>query len=336
MTKISNILDVAIVGSGTMGTALAHIAACAGHRCTLLTDDAQVAAGISDTHCHPVFFQGLSLHPTLRSDTEWAEHLCAADLLIVAVPSYAMRDTAQRIAPATHAEQAVLSVSKGFEPDTHKPMSEVLHETLPTAHIGALSGPNITLDLIKNLPTRLVVASASGIMRERGRLALSTAQVAITVSDDRPSFEYASALKNIVAFEVGIVTGLGLGDNFRALVMAEGMAEIRGLLAIMGLQAEVFYGLAGLSDIFLTCSSAFAQNYATGVKLGEGSLLEELVALLHAKGEVAEGVESVKAGFALAKQCDYTAPLLAATHKFMYETADGKRDTADFLAASLM
>ena len=124
--------------------------------------------------------------------------------------------------------------------------------------------PHITLDLVKNLPTALVIASNSPQMREHGKRALTTPTVKINLSDDILSYEYASALKNIVALEVGIVTGLGLGDNFRALVLAEGMAEIAYLMARMGLQSDVFYTLAGLSDIFLTYSSHFARNYTIG------------------------------------------------------------------------
>jgi glycerol-3-phosphate dehydrogenase (NAD(P)+) len=328
-------LKVAVVGSGTMGTALAHLVACVGHSCTLLTDDAQVIESLNTRHLHPLFFSGLNIHSKVIAAGEAEAHIPDAQILIMAVPSYSMRAAAQRIAHLTHAQQSILSVTKGFEPRTRQLMSEVLCKELQTAHIGCLSGPNITLDLVKNLPTELLISSASAQMRQHGQEALSSAKVKIAVSEDIRSHEYASALKNIVALEIGIVTGLGLGDNFRALVLAKGMAEISQLMQSMGLDAEVFYGLTGLSDIFLTCSSRFAQNYSIGLRLGEGAALPELTdALSSAKGEIPEGLESVKAGFALTQKQQHKAPLLAATYTFMYQNSDRQGGIETFLSAA--
>ena len=311
-------MTVAVIGSGTMGTALAHTIATAGHACTLLTQDARVMESINATRRHPLFFGGLSLHPGVRSSTYFDAYVSRADLILMSVPSQAMRGVARSVRHMTHARQSVLSVTKGFEPVTHGLMSQVLAEELDTAHVGTLSGPNITLDLVKNLPTALVIASNSHQMREHGERALATPTVKINLSDDLLSYEYASALKNIVALEIGIVTGLGLGDNFRALVLAEGMVEIVCLMTRMGLQSDVFYGLAGLSDIFLTCSSHFARNYTIGVRLGEGSCLPELLGELEASGETAEGIESLLAGKLLTQQHRSQAPLLEAAHALVY------------------
>ena len=327
-------LTVTIIGSGTMSAALSHTIATAGHACTLLTRDDRVMESINATHRHPLFFGGLSLHPQVRCSTCFDAHVSGADLLLMAVPSHAMRGVARSVSHLTHAGQSVLSVTKGFEPMTHSLMSQVLAEELDTDHIGTLSGPNITLDLVKNLPTALVIASNSPQMREHGKRALATPTVKINLSDDLLSYEYASALKNIIALEVGIVTGLGLGDNFRALVLAEGMAEIAYLMARMGLQSDVFYGLAGLSDIFLTCSSHFARNYTIGVRLGEGSCLPELLDELEASGETAEGIESLLAGKWLTRQHRSPLPLLDATHAFVY--GESNLGAEAFLAAMQM
>lgn len=327
-------LNIVVIGSGTMGTALSHLIAAAGHVCTLLTEEKHIAETINTSHHHPVFFANLTLHHGLKAATNWDAYIPFADLLVMAVPSYTMRKIAQRISPLIRAHHSVLSVTKGFEPETYKLMSEVLQETLPTIHIGTLSGPNITLDLVKNLPTELLISSPSPQLQDHGQRALTSSNVKIIVSEDLRSFEYISALKNIVALEVGIVTGLALGDNFRALVLAKGMAEISQLLAKMGLNSGAFYGLAGLSDIFLTCSSHFAHNYAIGVQLGTGTLLSELVNNLQAKGEVAEGLESLKAGLALVQQYNHTAPLLKATYNFIYHNSDAQLlKTEEFLAA---
>lgn len=327
-------LKVAIVGSGTMGTALSHVVASAGHDCTLLTDDQTVANSINTTHCHPVFFQELSLHNRVTASTIFEHSIAQADFIIMAVPSYEMRETAKHIQPFINNEHAILSVTKGFEPVTHKLMSQVLQEEFASDHIGTLSGPNITLDLVKNQPTILVISSPSQQLQEQGALAFSSATVKIILSADMPSYEYISALKNIVALEVGIATGLGLGDNFRAVVLAQGMAEISKLLAAMALDSSAFYGLAGLSDIFLTCCSAFARNYTIGVDLGRGAALSVLIDELKLKGEVAEGIESVKAGHALMTTLGCAMPLLKTTYNFMYQQP--RKDSSDCFVSALL
>ena len=327
-------LDVVVIGSGTMGTALSHVIASAGHSCILLTDDMAVAESVNTLHRHPVFFQGMKIHQTVKGSTAYDARISNADLLVMAVPSYNMREVVRRIGHLTKAHQSVLSVTKGFEPVTHKLMSQVLHEELETFHIGTLSGPNITLDLVRNLPTTLLVSSNSQQMLDHGKLAFSSSSVNVAVSKDVQTFEHISALKNCVAIEVGIVTGLELGDNFRALVLALGMVEISRLLKRMGLHAEAIYGLAGLSDIFLTCSSHFAKNYTIGLQLGGGASINQLLDALKESGEVAEGLESVKAGLFLAQKFGCEAPLLETTHRFIYQNPNGEFGTDQFISAA--
>lgn len=326
-------MKVVIIGSGTMGTALAHVAASAGHVCVLLTADTSVVETINAEQRHPRFFSGLKLHAGVRAATDTADHVPEADLLVMAAPSCGMRETAREISVLTHAGQSVLSVTKGFEPSTHKRMSQVLLEESPKIRIGTLAGPNITLDLVRNLPTALMVAAEFPQVRMYAQQAFAAPLVRIHTSADLLSYEYVTALKNIVALEIGVVTGLGLGDNFRALVMAEGMAEISRLMTAMGLDASALYGLAGLSDIFLTCSSGFAQNHAVGVKLGRGeATLADIQAMLRDGGETAEGLQSLKAGLALAQQYGCELPLLKATCQFVH--GGGKTPTEDFLSAA--
>jgi glycerol-3-phosphate dehydrogenase (NAD(P)+) len=319
------------IGSGTMGTALAHVAASAGHACILLTADTAVVETINAERRHRHFFNGLKLHAGVRAATNGADHVPEADLLIMAMPSCEMRDAAREISRLPRAGQSVLSVTKGIEPSTHKRMSQVLLEELPDTRIGTLAGPNVTADLVKNLPTALMVAGSSQV-RMYAQQAFASPLVRIHTSADLRSYEYVTVLKNIVALEIGVVTGLGLGDNFRGLVMAEGMAEISRLMTAMDLDASALYGLAGLSDIFVTCSSEFAHNYAVGVKMGSGeATLADIQAMLKHRGETAEGLDSLRAGLALAEQYGCELPLLNATCKFL---GGCKAASEDFLSAA--
>jgi len=315
-----------------MGTALAHLMASAGHHCTLLTPDPIVVESINTHHRHPFYFDGLTVHPALHASTNLADAIPDADLVVMAVPSHAMRAAARLVGPHTHGKQSLLSATKGFEPVVHKLMTHVLAEECNSFHIGNISGPNIALDMLQGLPTTLLIASDSAQMRSHGEQAFGSSLIHVVTDADLASYEYTSALKNIVAMEVGLVTGLGLGNNFRALVMAEGMAEISSLLQRMGLAPQPLYTLAGISDIFLTCSSQFAHNYTLGVRMGKGELLEVMLEKIMARGEMAEGVESLRAGFGLVQQWHHPAPLLVATHDFAFRTRSVATD--EFIEAA--
>ncbi|MGB5599241.1 MAG: NAD(P)H-dependent glycerol-3-phosphate dehydrogenase [Thiothrix litoralis] len=325
-------LRVAVFGSTTMGTALAHLMASAGHACTLLTADPSVVEAINVQHRHAFYFDGLSVHPAVHASSDLAAHIPEANMVVMAVPSHAMREAARQLGPLTHAGQSVLSATKGFEPVVHKVMTQVLREECHTDHIGNISGPNIALDMLQGLPTTLLIASDSAQMRQHGQQAFASPNIHIVTSADLASHEYTSALKNIVAIEVGLATGWGLGNNFRALVMAEGMAELSRLLQRMGLDSSPLYTLAGISDIFLTCSSQFAHNYTIGVKMGEGALLEDLLEKIKARGEMAEGVESLKAGFGLVQQFGQPSPLLEAAHAIAFRTRPVEKE--EFIEAA--
>lgn len=316
----SKTLRIAVFGSTTMGTALSHLIASVGHASTLLTNDPTVIEAINTQHRHAFYFDGLSVHSSVRASSDLATHIPEADMVVMAVPSHSMREAARQVGPLTHAGQSVLSATKGFEPFVHKVMTQVLREECSTDHIGNISGPNIALDMLQGLPTTLLIAAVSEQMRTHGQQAFAGPNIHILTSADLASHEYTSALKNIVAIEVGLVTGLGLGNNFRALVMAEGMAELSRLMQRMGMDSSPLHTLAGISDIFLTCSSQFAHNYTIGVKMGEGALLEDLLEKIKARGEMAEGVESLKAGFGLVQKFGQPSPLLEAAHAFTFRT----------------
>lgn len=326
-------LEVVVVGSGTMGTALAHVVARAGHASTLVTDDAAVRAALARGRRHPRHFPEHDLHPALRVAGVDDGAIERAGLLVMAVPSPAMAGTARRIAPRLDPGAAVLSATKGFDPQSHRPMSAVLAEALSTAHVGALCGPNITLDLVRGLPTALVVASPSARVRARAARALAGPGLRVEAVAELAAYEHVAALKNIVALEVGLVTGLGLGDNLRAVALVRGLAEIERLLSALGLDPRPLGGLAGLADVFLTCCSPFARNYAVGVDLGRGAEAAALLATLDARGETAEGVGALRAGHAFARARGVACPLLEATFAVVHGGA--APDPARFVRVAL-
>ncbi len=313
-------LRVAVFGSTTMGTALSHLIASAGHTCTLLTPDAVVVESINTQHCHPMYFKNAPIHPAVRASIAITEEISQAELVVMAVPSHAMRAAAQQVGPLIQPSQSVLSSTKGFEPGTCKLMTHILCEESCTEHIGTISGPNMQSYMVNGLPTTLVIASDSAQMRQHGWQAFSSPTINVRTDAGMASYEYLSGLKNIVGMEVGMVQGLGLGTNFQGLVAAEGMKELDRLLTKMGLNSQPLYDVAGIADIFLVCTSQFALNYHMAVQIGEGEMLEDLLAPIKARGEMAEGVESLRVGLELAKQYQQPMPLLEAAHALAFRT----------------
>lgn len=316
----TNTLRVAVFGSTTMGTALSHLIASAGHACTLLTPDPAVVESINTRHCHPLYFQQAPIHPAVRASSAIEAEIPAADLVIMAVTSLNMHRAIQQVGPLIHAGQSVLSVAKGFEPGTCRLMTHILQEECQIPHIGTMSGPNMQMYMAQGLPTTLVIASDSAQVRQHGLQAFTSPTIKVEAVPDLASHEYLSGLKNIVGMEVGMAQGLGLGLNFHAVVLAQGMRELAQLLAKMGLESQPLYGVAGISDIFLVCTSPLALNYQIAVKTGQGELLEDVLAPMKARGEMAEGVESLRAGLELAKQYGQSMPLLEVTHALVFRT----------------
>ena len=313
-------LRVAVFGSTTMGTALSHLVASAGHTCTLLTQDTTVQESINTRHCHPTYFKGAPIHPAVRASMNVAEEISQAELVIMASLSHTMRTAAQQVGPFTNASQSVLSATKGIEPSTCNLMTHVLREECNTEHLGTISGPNMQTYMVQGLPTTLVIASDSTQMRQHSWQAFTSPTINVNAVADLASHEYLSGLKNIVGMEVGMVQGLGLGTNFQGLVAAEGMKELDQLLTKMGLDSKPLYGVAGIADIFLVCTSEFALNYQIAVQMGQGMTLEEALAPIKARGEMAEGVESLRIGLELAKQYGQSMPLLEAAHALAFNT----------------
>ena len=325
-------LRIAVFGSTTMGTALAHLAATAGHDCTVLTADSTVVDSINQQHCHPLYFQQAPLHPALQASSAVAEHIPMADLVIMASTSLHMRAAAQQVAPFVQPQQSLLSVAKGFEPGTCRLMTQVLREHCPDAQFGTMSGPNMQGYMVQGLPTTLVVAADSATFRADSERAFASARINVKAVADLASYEYLSALKNIVGMAVGVTQGLGLGVNFHAVVLERGLQEVAQLLGAMGLDSRPLYSVAGISDIFLVCTSPFALNYQIAVQTAQGMPLAEALAPMTARGEMAEGVESLQAAMKLAQQYAQPMPLLAVTHALVFGTRPVTNE--EFIAAA--
>ena len=301
---------VAVIGAGSMGITLAQRVAAKGRTCHLFALAADKRTQLEKQRRHWLF-PDVALAPTLEISRDMASAVARAQLVIVAVPSALFRGVAMALAPHLRREHVVLSATKGLDPHTYQRMSEVLRQVTPAGAVGAISGPNITSEIMREQPTTIVVASRSTTALQLAAQALQGPRLAVHGNRDLIGVELIGALKNVVAMAAGMGKGLGLGVNACAVLLARGLAEIRHLATALGAQPLTFAGLSGISDLYLTCTSPDSLNRRTGIELGRGRALADILAELP---ERPEGIHSVMACHELAKRLDMRLPIAATTH----------------------
>jgi glycerol-3-phosphate dehydrogenase (NAD(P)+) len=294
---------IGVLGGGAWGTALAHVARSAGHEISMWT----------------------RAEPSLSS-------LEKADALILAVPAQAARDVLNQIAPAARSAPSIIIAAKGIEQETGLFMNEVVTDVLPAVKPMVLSGPSFAADVLKGLPTAVVLAASDMDDARDWANALSLATFRIYASGDVLGVEIGGALKNVLAIACGISDGRGLGDSARAALTTRGFAELTRFAAKLGAKPETLMGLSGLGDLLLTCSSRQSRNYSFGFAIGEGKTAVQALAL--SKG-VVEGAFTVKIAQALARKHGVDMPIVDAVHAIVDENATPEEEIARLLARPL-
>ena len=308
---------IAVVGTGSWGTTLAIALARNGRPVTLLARTEAEAAALRAAGEHHRYAPGVSFPPALQVAGSPAA-LGGSAVILLAVPSQTMRANATQLKPYIAPEAIVLSCAKGFERGTLLRMSEVLTAILPrnAPQIGALSGPNISHEVLDGKPATTVVATANHEAAEAAQRLLTTPTLRVYSGDDVVGIELAGALKNIIALGAGISDGLGAGDNAKAAFMTRGLAEIARLGIVLGAHPLTFAGLAGLGDLVATCASPYSRNRRMGEALAHGLSLEVAQAQL---GQVAEGVTTVQTARELALQHGVELPIADQLYQVLFE-----------------
>ncbi|MEA5051393.1 MAG: NAD(P)H-dependent glycerol-3-phosphate dehydrogenase [Oscillospiraceae bacterium] len=309
-------MKIAVIGSGAWGTALALVANKNGHDVALWSRRPEQARQIGETHRNDRL-PGVELPAGIRSTSEIA---CArgCDAAVVAVPSYAMRETARTLAGVAGSETLLVSVTKGIEYGTGSRMSEILEQETgrPAA---VLSGPSHAEEVARFAPTGVVAAAKC---RESAALAqrlFMNGDFRVYTSPDVAGVELGAALKNIIALCAGICDGLGCGDNAKALLMTRGLEETARLGLRLGARRETFAGLAGMGDLIVTCTSMHSRNRRAGILIGGGASADEA---LEQVGAVVEGYYAARAAAELAGRLGVEMPITAAACEVLYEGAD--------------
>ena len=307
---------VAIVGGGSFGTAIANIVADNGHDVCLWMRNAERVAEVNEQHSNSAYLPDISLNPALRASTDLAETVKGCDVVFVAVPSKSCRDVARQLAPLLADGTMVVSTTKGIEVDSNELMSEVLREELGNVSIGVMSGPNLAKELAAREITGTVIASADERLTQRIQDLLQCSYFRVYAGSDIYGVELAGALKNVYAIVAGLAAALGVGHNTISMLVTRSLAEMSRYAVQKGADPLTFLGLAGVGDLFVTCTSPLSRNYRVGYALGQGRDLNEVVAEL---GQGAEGGNTLKLLKQQSQQLDIYMPLVNGLYAIIYE-----------------
>jgi glycerol-3-phosphate dehydrogenase (NAD(P)+) len=321
-------LRATVIGAGAWGTALAHLLALKGHRVTLWSFEEDVARSIRRERVNP-YLEGVSLPPGLDVTTDLRAAATGAELVVSASPSQFVRKVMSSVAEHLEPDALVVSASKGIELNTLLRMDEVLGQTLPerlARRLCVLSGPSFAHEVANGLPTAVVIASRDDRAAVRARDCFQTVTFRVYTNADVIGVELGGALKNVIALAAGTAAGLGHGHNTTAALITRGLAEITRLGVAVGADKATFYGLAGLGDLVLTCTGSASRNRTVGYRLGKGESLEQVLAEMTA---VAEGVQTTRAAYELARRHRVEMPITEQMYAILYEG----RDPSDALRA---
>ncbi len=306
-------LTIAVMGSGSWGTAFAQILAdnSQNHTVRIWGRNPDVISEINAFHINSKFHPGLMLPEKITATTNPAVALTGADVVILAVPAQTLRENLKSWGNLIPKNAIVVSLLKGFERDTHARMSEVISQELAIdeSQIAVVTGPNLAGEIIKREPAAVVIACAKEENAVELQDAIATAYFRPYTSVDVIGCEVAGTIKNVMALAVGMASGLGMGDNTKATVITRGLAETTRLGVALGADPMTFAGLAGMGDLVATCSSPLSRNRSFGERLGRG------LGLSQAQSETkttAEGVSSAAAVLDLAREYGIDMPIVEA------------------------
>lgn len=320
-------MNVSIVGAGAWGTALALVAADAGHTVTLWAREPDVVTDVNTHHQNRSYLPDVVL-PSQVVATSNMEDIAGSALTILSVPTQHMRTV---LAPFASLLQGalVVDVSKGIERGTHLRVSEIVSDIgiAPSAYV-VLSGPSHAEEVGRRLPTTVVAASHRASAAEFVQHALSTDVFRIYTSNDVTGVEICGALKNVIAIAAGMVDGLGLADNTKAALITRGLAEMTRLGVALGARTETFSGLGGLGDLFVTCTSRHSRNRFVGEQMARGRKLSDV---LNDMTAVAEGVPTAIGALELAREVDVELPITEKVASILFEGEDPRSALRDLM-----
>jgi glycerol-3-phosphate dehydrogenase (NAD(P)+) len=324
---------IAIIGGGSWGTALAVVAARAGHDVSLWSRNSDVVDSINRQRVNSRYLTSTTIPDGVIATSQIDAALRDASLVLLAAPSHAARHLLTEMSGALAETAIIVSVSKGIETETGKRISEIVKEVVGGAQaFVCLSGPSFAREVVEGQPTAIVAASKDAAAARTVQADLSFENLRIYTNTDVVGTELGGSVKNVMAIAAGMTAGLGLGSNSVAALITRGLAEITRLARREGAQVETLMGLAGLGDLVLTCTGSLSRNRFVGEQLGRGSTLEEITAGM---SEVAEGIKTARAVKQLADRAGLEMPITNEVNAVLYDGKPARAAVAELMSRPL-
>lgn len=308
-------LRIGVVGAGSWGTALAIHLTRAGHAVRLWAREPEVVTGIRASRRNPIYLSDVDCPASIEPTGDPAEAVDRAQVVVLVVPSEFFASTLKNVSRIPDGVP-VVSATKGFDPERHVRMSELILERHPGAHVAALSGPTFAREVARGHPTAAVIASPDEVLATRLQGMLGSREFRLYTNRDIAGVEVGGALKNVMAIATGLADGLELGENARAALVTRGLAEMTRLAVALGASPITMAGLAGLGDLVLTCTGSLSRNRRLGIELAHG---RTQAAVENETRMIAEGARTVVSALALARRHGVSMPIAAEVGAVLFE-----------------
>ncbi len=324
-------LKITILGAGSFGTSLA-ITFASKSSIWLWGNEPEIIDEITNKRENKKYLPSAHIPENINATTNLEKALQKADLVLFAVPSYAMREVASKAKSLLKRKTILISVAKGLEEETGLRMSQVLRKIMPWNPVVVISGPTHAEELANEVPTTVVAASNNDKFAKKVQEALITPTFRIYTNRDIIGVELGGVLKNIIALAAGISDGLGFGSNAIAALITRGLVEIRRFGKKLGAKYNTFLGLSGLGDLIVTCTSNFSRNWTLGNKIGKGKSLDEAISDM---SMVCEGVKATRVVHKIAKKKKIEMPITEEIYKVLFENKSPKEVATSLMTRSI-
>lgn len=325
-------MNISILGSGGWGTALACILS-QKHDVVLWSLFEEEINELKKTRENKLL-KGVKIPDSVEFSNDLEYSVKRSEILIFAVPSFAMRETAKSVSEFFIPEkQIAVCVAKGLEDSTFCTLGEVIKSELPkNSKVCALSGPTHAEEVARGIPTTIVAACDDVEVAGKVQSAMMNETFRIYTSDDMKGVELGGTIKNVIALCAGISDGCGYGDNSKAALMTRGIHEIAKLGVAMGGKRETFYGLSGIGDLIVTCTSMHSRNRRCGILIGQGKNAEDAMKEVNM---VVEGIKCLKAVYNASKKYNVDMPIITEAYKIVYENKNPRDCVMDLMTRDM-
>lgn len=315
----------AVLGAGSWGTTIAKVIADGGHGVTLWARKPELAAEIDATRLNANYLPEIVLPEGIIVSSDIEAALKDSEQVYLAIPSQTLRENLTNWKHLIPKQATMISLMKGLEADTGLRMSEVISEVLelPASQVAVLSGPNLALEIARREPAAAVCACEDSERASEVARVCSSDYFTVFTNQDVMGTELGGVLKNLIAVAIGIVNGLGYGQNTKASIMTRGLGEITNFAIQHGARRRTMFGLAGLGDLIATSESSLSRNFRAGEMLGQGKSGEEVLAAMN---QVAEGLGSLRPVLEIAKRLEIEMPIVSQVE----DVYQGRMNSSEF------